>query len=209
MRRFLIPALIVAALFSCAFVPAVDRTLARCRDATPAITKQVGITLNSRPGRLVVGEPGKHSLVFDDGGKIADPGLEAMTGEAAGAITNEVKPLTSFFRLMDFHSPGRPTDLIELLPYSGIDANRRGWVRLDEKGDRLAVTIGALGESEADFPQLWIDRATGRIARLSLPDGTSALVGPAGQSNLPQFVVLDRGNLRLQFTQPETPAKKK
>lgn len=207
-RRIAFPALLAFALLLCGFVPTTERVLARCREVTPVITKQHRITLNSRPGKLLVGAPGKHSLVFDDGETVLDPGLESLSPEFASARRGP-NTLTSLFRLLDFYSPARPQDFLDLLSYCLIDLNRRGWVRLDEGGDRLAVTIGAMGESEADFPQLWVDRSTYRIVRLALPDDSAALVGPVGAENLPQWILLDGGSVRLQFVLPESPAKKK
>lgn len=206
MRRLAIP-LIVVALALCGFVPTVEKVLSRCLDATPTIAKPVRVTLNSSPGKLFVGEPGKHSLIFDDGRKLTDPGLEALS--AASESTGVANPMNGLWRLLDFYSPSRPRDFLELLSYCSIDANRRGWVRQDEAGDKLAITIGALGESERDFPQLWLDRATSRIVRLALPNGVAAFTGPQGADNLPQWVSLDGGKMRLEFLQPQAPAKKK
>lgn len=206
MRRIAIP-LLAAAILLCGFVPTAEKVLSRCLDATPVIGKPLRITINSSPGKLIVGEPGKHSIVFDDGKTLADPGLEALSSASEAALAPN--PMTSLWRLMDFYSSARPKDFLELLGYCSIDANRRGWVRQDETGDRLAITIGAFGESERDFPQLWVDRASNRIVRLSLPNGSTAQVGPPAADNLPQWISLDNGKVRLQFVPPPAPAKKK
>ena len=196
----------------CGFVPLTDKLLAQCRKATPTVTRPLRISLDGRQGTLFIGQPGTHFIKFDDSTVQADPGVDALE-----KLLETAKPdnrtargsLLALWRYLDLFSPGRPDDLMELLLHCGIDLNRRGWVRLDASGDELAVTVGAQGESEADFPQMWIDKSTHRMLKLSLPDGSSAFGGPLEPDGLPQWIALNNGAMKLSLLGADCPGKKK
>lgn len=209
LRKLLGGVLAVALLTG--FVPFTEKVLEKCRRATPAVRHTLRITLDDRPGRLFVATPGSHAIILDDGTKLADPGLDALLNAEEGAATRAKAKdsLLALWRFLDYYSPSRPEDLTELMVPCMIDLNRRGLVRLDDTGDRVGISIGAFGESEADFPQAWIDRETYRLVRLTLPDQTSVSVVEFGSEGVPARLDLNKGARTLVINANDAPPKKR
>ncbi len=207
MGRKAIPAIFAAALLLTGFVPLADRVLAVAKSATPIVRHPLRVLYEGRSATLLVGWPGKHRLSFDDGEQWSDPGLpDKPSGE--GGADSALKPppaapvkssKAAFWRFLDFWSPTRPEDFSDLLLLEGIDINRRGWVRMDKEGDELAETLGAMGESEPNLPQVWLEKRTGRMVLLALSDGSFVTAGPPGKNGLPAWLKLNGGEGMLTF----------
>lgn len=215
MGRKVAALLFLAAFFLAGFVPSVSKMLSQARKATPVIRQPLKVSLDGKPGKLVVAFPGSHYLALETGEKFTDPGLSALEPYLS---TENPKPPEktpkgriplALWRFLDFFSTGRPEDFLELLGVSGIDANRRGWIRLDGEGDKLAVTLGALGESQHEAAQLWLENPGGRIVFLSLPDGSEIVAGPKGPQGFPEWIALDSEGTKLVLERPDGPQRKK
>lgn len=212
-------ALVIMGLILSGFVHPPEKLLKQAREAAPRISKPLKIAWNGRPGTIAVGRPGKHAIVFDDGERLADPGLPAPPPEeeaAPGVISGPAAPnpapqvsdpLFAFWRMLDFYSPARPEDFVELLAISGVDVNRRGLVRMDREGEKLAYTIGAMGESEPGRSQLWIEKDTGRPVLLALGDRSFVTAGPPGPGGAPQWFKINGDWAKLTIIVPDAPEK--
>ena len=157
-RTFVLLLLIFLHPLLSGYVAPADKTIEAARKATPEGPVRFRAAWNGVTGHLDVVGPGLHRFQADDGHLVADPGYYDQWSR-----TNQ-----SLWRFLDFYSPQNAEELFDGLLASGIDMHRRGWVRLDREGDHLALTLGAMGESEPDMPQVWFDEQTGRAAVMKL-----------------------------------------
>ncbi len=197
MRKIIPAFLIIALTFLTGFVPLPDKVLDRCARKTVSGPASFRAALNGRPGILEVLWPGAHRFIPDYGEVMVDPGpgLAATTPGGDQAL----------WRLLDFYSGLTGDDLADILRLSGVDMNRRGWVRLDEGGDRLGVTIGALGETEPAMPQAIIDNVSFRLVSVRMPDGSQADAGPTTESGWPGWISLGGSDLLQLISGPRQP----
>lgn len=193
-RTFVLLVLLFLLPLLAGFVPLPDKTLHSARKAMPTGPARFRVAWNGVPGHLEVVGPGQHRFQSDDGRLLQDPGVQ--DGEAR---TNR-----SLWRLLDFCSPLPPDELYDTLQAAGVDMGRRGWVRLDREGNRLAVTLGAMGETEPDMPQVWFEQATGRVLRVRLGDDSLAEVGPPTASGWPQWIRTGPGEVLQLLSAPQS-----
>jgi len=195
------PALaLLVLLFPCltGFVPGAQKLLEKNRAAVPAGPAVLSVTLNGEPGRLEVGLPGTHRFTADSGERRADPGPSA----------DDPTGLKALWRLLDLFADQPPELLETVLAEAGVDVYRTGWVRLDPGGERVAATLGALGESEPEMPQVWFDREVGRVVRVTLGDGSEAVVGPPGPKGWPLWIGLGRAGRLDLLSEPARPDRR-
>lgn len=196
MRKALHLFLIVSAIFIlCGFVPTPRQTLSSCRAVTPKGPARFRAAWNGAPGYLEISLPARHRFVGDDGKVVADPGPAGVDVERDQGL--------ALWRLLDFYSSLSAEQLSDLLLISNVDLGRRGWVRLDEQGDRLAVTLGSLGETEPGLPQVWFDRATNAVAGVRAADGSWATAAPAQSRAWPAWFRVGRDTAVELLSGPE------
>lgn len=192
--RLLILALLLPLLVG--FVPSNRATLEACRAATPKGPARLKAVWNGAPGVLEVSVPGRHRFVGEDGKVLADPGPVVGPERDQGA---------ALWRLLDFYSPLSAADLADLLVISGVDPDRRGWVRLEREGDHRGLTLGALGETEPGLPQVWIDQATRRVVAARAADGSLATASPRTVNGWPSWLRV--GGVSLEIVGAPEPLK--
>lgn len=220
-RTALVTVILILGLLTAGFIPHPDKILNKAKAAAPRISKPLKVLWNGRPGVINVGRPGRHSVLFDDGERLTDPGLPKPIADEADPsidratlippepVFKPADPLAAFWRMLDFFSPARSDDFTELLVLAGVDVNRRGIVRMDREGDQLAYTIGAMGESEPGLPQLWIEKDTGRPVLYALGDQSFVTAGPPGPGGLPQWFRINGEWAKLTIIPPDDAGKGK
>jgi hypothetical protein len=206
-RFFSAAVALVAAVFLVGFVPLPQKVLDQCRKYTVSGPATARASLDGVPGRLDIVAPGLHRFTPDAATYAVIPGEPqsqaiAITDPGPGR-GGDLQPL---WRALDFFSPLEGADLTDILRLSRIDITRRGWIRLDGEGDHLAVTLGAVGESDPASPQVWIDNESHRLVKVRLPDslGGEATVGPSdGVAGWPWWIKLGDGRLLQLMSTPE------
>jgi hypothetical protein len=192
---------LLAALFLVGFVPPPQKVLDQCKRATVSGPATARASLDGVAGRLEIVAPGLHRFIPDAATDPENP-AQPLTDPGPGR-GGDLQPL---WRALDFFSPLEGTDLADILRLSRIDLGRRGWIRLDDGGDRLAVSLGAMGESEPDLRQIWIDNDTHRLVKVRLheSEGGEATIGPSeGMQGWPWWIKLSDGRLLQLISTPE------
>jgi hypothetical protein len=185
-RRFILTAaLIFFTVFLTAFVPYTFEVFEKAKRALPSGPVRFRAVLGDKPGTLEISTPGSHFFLSDGGEKLKDPGPGAGGG------------LQALWRTLDFFSKSSSDALEENAAGAGVDLGRRGLARLDRTGERIAVVIGASGESEPELPQLWFDRDLWRIRKAVMGDGSRAEVTGYGDNGWPKTISTTSGDLQI------------
>ena len=141
--------------------------------ASPAL---LPVRLQGRDGQLYLDRTGTHALAVDGALYAAEAGSGAL------------------WRALDLLLMPNEETAVADLEASGIDLTRAGYARDACSSDGVSHTLGARGEGEAGFDQVWFSRSPVRLCRVRLA-GDEVEIGPPGANGWPAWFRLANGDL--------------
>ncbi len=186
-------ALLFSLAFVLAFVPFLLDIIEKAKKAAPTGPAKFAASLAGKPCVLEITAPKAHRLTIEGEAPLTDPGPGAGGGNQA------------LWRLLDFYSKAKVADYPALLAQSGVDVEKRGLIRLDPMAEKVAVVVGANGETEPKLPQVAFERDTWRIRLVVMGDGSRAEVLEYAEKGWPRKISSNLGEITLSA--PSEPAK--